>query len=524
MADTAYFASLSAKSKALRLRLCLQAMPGGVEEARGVTAGRLRAYPLRFLAPHAADYDSFGFVGLRRPNPLGWTATGATLSGRRVDNPGTGRTRAFGVMGTGINKRELAFKALAGLAGGFVGWIPVELVSHGRRITQAESTLEVVATYVAMLILSALIGGFVNAAEEQTLQTTPAAVRRFVRGAVICGLLSLPVTYYSNLVFTKVLLAGGWNVNHPGSIGYLLVGRLLGWMLMGLMLGLGVGAAEFSLKSMVKGAAGGWVGGFIGGLAFDVLQMSTSGLVPRLIGFTAIGLAIGFFIGLVQELTKTAWLTVEAGRLRGRGFRLEGRLATVGRAEENVVGLFGDPAVQPRHAVIEKQGERYLLRSLAVQQGTLVNGTRVESAELHDGDKIAIGGYVLSFHMRAQPGSATGFAPAASRPAAAPPSAAPAPSSAAGAAPCLVDGQGRAFRLRDGAQFKVGRAADNDLVLSDPAVSRYHAVIVLDNGAATVRDLGSHNGTYLGERRVESVALKDGDVVRFGDTPFTFRA
>ena len=47
-----------------------------------------------------------------------------------------------------------------------------------------------------------------------------------------------------------------------------------------------------------------------------------------------IGLAIGLFIGLVQELTKAAWLKVEAGRLRGREFRLEKPVATIGRAEE----------------------------------------------------------------------------------------------------------------------------------------------------------------------------------------------
>ena len=52
-------------------------------------------------------------------------------------------------------------------------------------------------------------------------------------------------------------------------------------------------------------------------------------------------------IGLVQELTKSAWLNVEAGRLRGRSFNIDRAVATLGRAEENVVGLFGDPGVQP---------------------------------------------------------------------------------------------------------------------------------------------------------------------------------
>ena len=109
------------------------------------------------------------------------------------------------------------------------------------------------------------------------------------------------------------------------------------------------------------------------------------GLASRLIGLSLIGLAIGLLIGLVQELTKAAWLTVDAGRLKGRQYRLEGGVSSIGRAEENPVGLFGDSAVQARHAVIEHRGNDYVLRGLAVADGTFVNGERIESATLHDG-------------------------------------------------------------------------------------------------------------------------------------------
>src|SRR5712692_9482726 len=170
---------------------------------------------------------------------------------------------------------------------------------------------------------------------------------------------------------------------------------------MGLMLGVGVGLASLSPKNIVKGAAGGWVGGFVGGMSFDLVgALSNTGLLSRLIGLSLIGLMIGLFIGLVQELTKSAWLVSEAGRLKGRQFRLEGTTAMVGRAEENAVGLFGDPGVQPRHAVIERRAAGYALKNLAVQEGTFVNGQRIETTELHDGDHIRIGNYELSFHLR----------------------------------------------------------------------------------------------------------------------------
>jgi len=51
---------------------------------------------------------------------------------------------------------------------------------------------------------------------------------------------------------------------------------------------------------------------------------------------TVTGLGIELFIGLVNELTKVAWLTVEAGRVRGRQFRFDRRgAARPSRSGEN---------------------------------------------------------------------------------------------------------------------------------------------------------------------------------------------
>ncbi len=44
-------------------------------------------------------------------------------------------------MNTSLNHRELTYKALAGLAGGAIGWLPVELASHGKNLTDAMSGL-----------------------------------------------------------------------------------------------------------------------------------------------------------------------------------------------------------------------------------------------------------------------------------------------------------------------------------------------------------------------------------------------
>jgi serine phosphatase RsbU (regulator of sigma subunit) len=48
----------------------------------------------------------------------------------------------------------------------------------------------------------------------------------------------------------------------------------------------------------------------------------------------------------------------------------------------------------------------------------------------------------------------------------------------------------------------VGRHADNLFSLSDPFVSAHHCVITLENGQLWVTDLGSSNGTFIGEQRI----------------------
>ncbi len=453
-------------------------------------------------------------------------------------------------MNSAVDRRELIFKALAGLAGGAIGWIPVELASHGHTITESESSWTLVGGFVSMSILAGLIGGAILAAEGKTLELTRTLKRNFLIGFVVCAILAIPENYYSDLAFTAILSAGGWGVGQPGSMLYLFLGRLVGWTLMGLMLGVGVGLASLSPKNIVKGAAGGWVGGFVGGMSFDLVgALSNTGLLSRLIGLSLIGLMIGLFIGLVQELTKSAWLVSEAGRLKGRQFRLEGTTAMVGRAEENAVGLFGDPGVQPRHAVIERRAAGYALKNLAVQEGTFVNGQRIETTELHDGDRIRIGNYELSFHerqgaqaarlatqrasmrtvepMRTPPHSSSSGASAdaaASAGSAQSSMAASATTTASANGPCLLGSSGERFPLRIGAATTLGRALDNDIVVNHASVSRHHASIEARNGAFRLRDLGSQNGTYVGVERVTEASIADGDSVKLGDAAFTFHA
>lgn len=75
---------------------------------------------------------------------------------------------------------------------------------------------------------------------------------------------------------------------------------------------------------------------------------------------------------------------------------------------------------------------------------------------------------------------------------------------------------GRTFAL-DG-ELTVGRSPENDVVLSDPQVSRRHARIFLEDGGVAIEDAGSLNGTYVNGERAGRSRLSANDAIVIGDT------
>jgi pSer/pThr/pTyr-binding forkhead associated (FHA) protein len=72
---------------------------------------------------------------------------------------------------------------------------------------------------------------------------------------------------------------------------------------------------------------------------------------------------------------------------------------------------------------------------------------------------------------------------------------------------------------------RLGRDSDNHVVLDDERVSLHHALITVRDGVYWVEDLGSTNGTFVGDdkRVMEGHALVDGDQVRLGGVVLVFR-
>ncbi|GAA0429265.1 FHA domain-containing protein [Streptomyces luteireticuli] len=96
------------------------------------------------------------------------------------------------------------------------------------------------------------------------------------------------------------------------------------------------------------------------------------------------------------------------------------------------------------------------------------------------------------------------------------------PGAAAGAPPAHGDRSPTTFhQLAAGRVMRIGRALENDLVVADLQVSRYHAEFRAgQDGRFEIVDLGSHNGTYVNGQPVRQQVIGPNDIVGVGHSAF----
>jgi hypothetical protein len=68
----------------------------------------------------------------------------------------------------------------------------------------------------------------------------------------------------------------------------------------------------------------------------------------------------------------------------------------------------------------------------------------------------------------------------------------------------------------------IGRHADSDIALDDITVSRRHSEVHHSAGKYIVQDAGSLNGTYVNQRRIDVVELRQGDELQVGKYRLVF--
>lgn len=71
--------------------------------------------------------------------------------------------------------------------------------------------------------------------------------------------------------------------------------------------------------------------------------------------------------------------------------------------------------------------------------------------------------------------------------------------------------------------IKLGRDGSNDIHVDDKKASREHAKLKLEDGAYTIYDLASSNGTYVNGVKIQTQNLSDSDEIQIGDSVLVFK-
>lgn len=164
---------------------------------------------------------------------------------------------------------------------------------------------------------------------------------------------------------------------------------------------------------------------------------------------------------------------------------------SIGRQDDSDIVL-NNQYVSRHHADLEKRGqEYYLIPSTNVSNALLLDGEPVmQATRLHNGAKIRVGGYAPGEIITLDFLSPAG------------------------------DGH-RVIKFKENKTMTIGRDASNVIVLSAPAVSRFHAEVEKVGQRYRVRDLRSSNGTFVNGNAISSETwVHPGDAIQVG--PYRF--
>ncbi|MFK0169790.1 FHA domain-containing protein [Streptomyces sp. NPDC090306] len=249
----------------------------------------------------------------------------------------------------------------------------------------------------------------------------------------------------------------------------------------------------------------------------------------------------------------------------GRTWTLDpARQYTLGRDPQGDI-VFDDARVSWRHATIQWNGAGWVLADHGSTNGTFVGGARISETGIGPGTAVHLGNATDGPRLnlsgaaavatpqapaRQQPYAAQGAGPgwAGQAPPQQPPQqqgwqqqpapqAQPSQAAASQAAPRVPQQQGTGappvygdrspttfHQFSLGRVMRIGRALENDLVVSDLQVSRNHAEFhATPDGRFEIRDLGSHNGTYVNGQPITkggSALLDHDDIVGVGHSTF----
>jgi pSer/pThr/pTyr-binding forkhead associated (FHA) protein len=160
---------------------------------------------------------------------------------------------------------------------------------------------------------------------------------------------------------------------------------------------------------------------------------------------------------------------------------------TVGRDAEADLNI-PHPQVSRRHLVLRPGRRDWVLEDVGSTNGTFHEGRRISLLRIDGPLRLRLGDPDDGVELRVTP---------------------------------EPDRTGQALA---GEPLRLGRAADNDVVIRDPTVSRHHAELLGDpTSGYEIVDRGSRNGTFVNGRRVERARLGPADRIGIGYHEFRLR-
>jgi hypothetical protein len=306
---------------------------------------------------------------------------------------------------------RIYFNAVFGALGGLLGWMLFGV--FGDKNAPDNDSFWFSPAFWQIVRGGTLIGGGIGYFVVSVEAIRDRSLLRFVRLAsygVVLGMLggAVGIIVGEGVNYYLVKWIGA---SREGSVLHLLgtmFARGLGWMFLGVTVGFSEGIAARSLGKFSYGTLGGAIGGFIGGGLFGLAldRANASGENASLwgaVGLVILGACIGSLSALVQSVFQPASVKVLRGWQEGREYPLDKTDNLLGRDEHADIALFRDMKVEKKHAIIQREGQRYLLlNNDAPAEWTRVNDRPImQCCDLQDGDRIQLGNVMLRFQLRA---------------------------------------------------------------------------------------------------------------------------
>jgi ABC-type multidrug transport system ATPase subunit/pSer/pThr/pTyr-binding forkhead associated (FHA) protein len=198
-------------------------------------------------------------------------------------------------------------------------------------------------------------------------------------------------------------------------------------------------------------------------------------------------------------------------RLNGQEYQFDdGRDIRVGR-DPSADMVSANPYVSREHAVVRRAGDGWVLEDRDSRGGTFLGDQRVTSLPITEATTVRLGDPREGDELQLVPAAVV----------APPPPAPPAPPAGGNVRMGRPTGVYRTNKPK----IRIGRAPDNDIVVDDMLVSRYHAELLIVPGVRyEIVDLGSHNGTFLDGRPVGRAIVDESHVIGIGHQQFRLAA